>query len=157
MEAEAEAAAQARALADKEAIAQAALRKKAEAQAQAATQQRSLADKEASAQAALREKADAQAQAAAQQPQGIAPSPVPGVTGGPLKIGSRGPAAKKLQIELKRLGLYAGPINATFDKATSAAVRKYEVMKGVMPTGLGSPDLRAAVTQDVRLVGQYAS
>jgi len=101
-----------------------------------------------------------QAQAAATQPQGQAPTAAPNgsptASGGTLKIGSRGPAAKKLQLELKRLGVYSGPINATYDKATSAAVRKYEVMKGVMPTGLGSPDLRAAVTQDVGLVSQYA-
>lgn len=74
-----------------------------------------------------------------------------------LRTGAKGPAARKLQSDLATLGLYKGTRTNVFDSATSAAVRKYEVMKGVMPTGLGSPDVRAAVAQDVQLLRQYAS
>ena len=96
----------------------------------------------------------AQAQAAQQQAMAPTPSPQNGVT---LRSGARGPAAKKLQADLAALGMYKGKLTATFDKATSDAVRRYEVMKGVVPTGLGSPDVRAAVSQDVALMRQYAS
>ncbi len=95
----------------------------------------------------------AQAQAAQQQSMAPTPSPQNGVT---LRSGARGPAAKKLQSDLATLGMYKGKLNGAFDKATSDAVRRYEVMKGVVPTGLGSPDVRAAVAQDVSLLRQYA-
>ncbi len=96
----------------------------------------------------------AQAQAAQQGAMAPTPSPQGGVT---LRSGARGPAARKLQSDLATLGMYKGKLTATFDKATSDAVRRYEVMKGVVPTGLGSPDVRAAVAQDVALMRQYAS
>jgi hypothetical protein len=96
-----------------------------------------------------------QAKAQAARPQAMQPTPMPphGVT---LRMGARGPAAKKLQSDLATLGLYKGARTNAFDAATSAAVRRYEVMKGVVPTGLGSPDVRAAVAQDVQLLKQYA-
>ncbi len=96
-----------------------------------------------------------QAQAQAQQQGAMAPTPMPagGVT---LRAGARGAAAKKLQSDLATLGLYKGRMTGAFDAATSQAVRRYEVMKGVMPTGQGSPDVRAAVAQDASLVRQYA-
>lgn len=93
-----------------------------------------------------------QAQAATQSAMQPTPSPQ-GVT---LRMNARGGYARKLQNDLHALGLYKGPLNGTFDKATSEAVKKYEVMKGVMPTGKASPDVRAAVSQDVALVKQYA-
>lgn len=94
----------------------------------------------------------AQAQAAGQQ--AMAPTPMPkGVT---LRANARGPAARKLQEDLTALGLYKGKATRMFDSATSAAVRKYEVMKGVQPAGLATPEIRAAVSQDVALVRQYA-
>ncbi len=96
----------------------------------------------------------AQAQAAQQGAMVPTPSPQGGAT---LRSGARGPAAKKLQSDLATLGMYKGKLTATFDKATSDAVRRYEVMKGVVPTGLGSPDVRAAVAQDVTLMRQYAT
>lgn len=94
----------------------------------------------------------AQAQAAQQGAMAPTPSPQGGVT---LRSGARGPAAKKLQSDLATLGMFKGKLTGAFDSATSAAVRKYEVMKGVVPTGLGSPDVRAAVSQDVSLLRQY--
>jgi hypothetical protein len=94
----------------------------------------------------------AQAQAAGQQ--AMQPTPLPG-GGVTLRMGAKGPAARKLQADLLALGLYKGPKTNAFDAATSAAVRRYEVMKGVVPTGQGSPDVRAAVAQDVQLLKQY--
>lgn len=96
-----------------------------------------------------------QAEAQAAQQQAMQPTPMPG-GGATLRSGARGPAARKLQADLAMLGLYKGPRTNAFDAATQAAVRKYEVMKGVMPTGKGSPDVRAAVAQDVQLLRQYA-
>jgi hypothetical protein len=96
-----------------------------------------------------------QAQAQAQQQQAMQPTPM-SANGVTLRMGAKGPAAKKLQSDLATLGLYKGTRTNTFDAATSAAVRRYEVMKGVVPTGLGSPDVRAAVSQDVQLMRQYA-
>lgn len=97
-----------------------------------------------------------QAQAQATQQGAMAPTPSP-QGGATLRSGARGPAARKLQSDLATLGMYKGKLSATFDKATSDAVRRYEVMKGVVPTGLGSPDVRAAVAQDVALMKQYAT
>lgn len=95
----------------------------------------------------------AQAQAAEQQAMQPTPMPAGGVT---LRAGARGPLARKLQADLVTLGLYRGPRTHAFDSATVAAVRRYEVMKGVMPTGKATPDVRAAVAQDVALLRQYA-
>lgn len=95
-----------------------------------------------------------QAQAQAAQAQAMQPTPSPkGVT---LRTNARGPAARKLQEDLTALGLYKGKATRMYDSATAAAVRKYEVMKGVMPEGKATPELRAAVSQDVQLMRQYA-
>jgi peptidoglycan hydrolase-like protein with peptidoglycan-binding domain len=72
-----------------------------------------------------------------------------------LKVGSTGPTVTWQQRTLRTLGIYKGPINGKFDSATAQAVRRYEVLKGVMPTGESSPDLRAAIMQDVRNAKQY--
>ncbi|MCW2925531.1 MAG: putative peptidoglycan binding domain [Thermoleophilia bacterium] len=96
-----------------------------------------------------------QAQAQAAQQNAMVPTPMP-AGGATLRAGAKGAAAKTLQSNLHTLGLYKGKLNGTFDSATSDAVRKYEVMKGVMPTGKGSPDVRAAVAQDAALAKQYA-
>jgi peptidoglycan hydrolase-like protein with peptidoglycan-binding domain len=96
-----------------------------------------------------------QAQTQATQQDQMVPTPMP-AGGTTLRAGARGPAAKKLQADLHTLGLYTGKLDGSFNKGTIAAVRKYEVMKGVVPTGAGSADLRAAVSQDAALVKQYA-
>ena len=94
-----------------------------------------------------------QAQAAAAGPNAMQPTTA--AAGGTiLRSGARGPAATKLQKDLHTLGIYQGKLTGTFDGATQAAVRKYEVLKGVQPTGQGSPDVRAAVSQDVALIAQ---
>lgn len=94
----------------------------------------------------------AQAQAAQQQSM----QPTVATNGVTLRSGARGAAAAKLQKDLHTLGVYKGALTGSFDAGTSSAVRRYEVMKGVVPTGLGSPDVRAAVAQDVALMKQYA-
>ncbi len=95
-----------------------------------------------------------QAQAQATTPSAMAPTTVTkGVT---LRANARGTFARQLQENLATLGLYKGKMTRMYDAATQAAVRKYEVMKGVQPTGQATPELRAAVAQDVKLVKQYA-
>jgi hypothetical protein len=95
-----------------------------------------------------------QAQAQAAQQQSMAPTPMPGAV--TLRANARGPAARKLQEDLTALGLYKGKATRMFDSATAAAVRKYEVLKGVMPTGQATPEVRSAVSQDVALMRQHA-
>ena len=95
-----------------------------------------------------------QAQAQAAQQQAMAPTPTP--TGVTLRANARGKYARELQENLTALGLYQGKATRMFDSGTQAAVRKYEVMKGVVPTGQATPELRAAVAQDVKLMKQYA-
>lgn len=99
---------------------------------------------------------EAQAQAAPQQP---APTPMPGnaaaAKASALKYGSKGTAVTTLQKQLGQLGVYKGIATGNYDRNTATAVRRYEVMKGVQPTGLGTSDLRSAVAQDVRLLAQY--
>lgn len=95
-----------------------------------------------------------QAQAQNAQPGGMQPTPMP-TPGTTLRSGARGPAAAKLQKDLKALGVFTGKLTGSFDSATQQAVRKYEVMKGVVPTGQGSPDVRAAIAQDAALAKQY--
>ena len=95
-----------------------------------------------------------QAQAQAAQQAAMQPTNVSqGVT---LRHNARGKYARELQENLTTLGLYDGKATRMFDSKTQAAVRKYEVMKGVVPTGQATPELRAAVAQDVQLMRQYA-
>lgn len=72
-----------------------------------------------------------------------------------LRYGAKGREVSFTQQRLKRLGVYHGKITGKFDKQTLAAIRRYEVMKGAMPTGLCSPALRSALTQDTRAARQF--
>jgi hypothetical protein len=94
-----------------------------------------------------------QAQAQAAQQNAMQPT---NVAGPALVNNSRGKFARDLQSNLATLGIYKGKLTQKYDAATQAAVRRYEVMKGVQPTGQATPELRAAVAQDVALVKQYA-
>ena len=86
----------------------------------------------------------------------MAPNTVTPSTAGPtLRIGSSGAGTKSLQTQLKSLGLYPQKVTGKYDKTTANAVRRYEVLKGVVPTGLGSPDVRLAIKQDAALAKQY--
>lgn len=104
---------------------------------------------------AMQAQANTQAQnAAAQQPMTTAPTTVTS-TGPTLKIGSSGTGTRTLQTDLKALGMFPHKVSGSFDKATSNAIRRYEVLKGVVPTGLGSTEVRAAIAQDAGLAKQY--
>lgn len=97
-----------------------------------------------------------QAQAQATQQPAMAPTTVtPSSTGPTLRVGSSGAGTKSLQTQLKALGLFPQTVTGSYDKATANAVRRYEVLKGVVPTGLGTPDVRMAIKQDAALVKQY--
>lgn len=96
-----------------------------------------------------------QAQAQATQQNAMQPTTV-SAAGSALVNNSRGKFARELQKNLATLGVYKGKLTQRYDAATQAAVRRYEVMKGVQPTGQATPELRAAVAQDVALVKQYA-
>ena len=82
---------------------------------------------------------------------------MPATGGATLQSGSKGQRVRTLQTNLKRLGMFPSKVTGVFDKATTNAIKRYEVMKGVQPTGVGSPDVLAAIGQDVGLVKQYAS
>lgn len=81
------------------------------------------------------------------------PRPLPGRT---YAVGTTGAQVKWTQRALKRVGVYQGRISGRFDETTAAAIRRYEVLKGALPTGSSSPDLRAALAQDVKLQQRFA-
>ena len=91
-------------------------------------------------------------QAATQQPTTVTPAPV----GETLRMGSKGDEVLALQKNLKAMGQFYPKVTGTFDKTTQNAIRRYEVMKGVQPTGLGSPDVVQAIAQDSGLIKQLA-
>jgi hypothetical protein len=78
----------------------------------------------------------------------------PGAT---LAMGQRGPDVKWTQRQLKRLGVYHGPAHGRMDSQTVAAIRRYELMKGAVPTGTTNPELRAVLSRDVRIASRYVS
>ncbi|MEO6866952.1 MAG: peptidoglycan-binding domain-containing protein [Gaiellales bacterium] len=94
----------------------------------------------------------AQAQASGQQAMAPTAMPAQGVT---LRANAKGGAARKLQRDLNTLGLHKGKLNGTFDSATADALRRYEVLKGVMPSGKATVDARTAIAEDAKLVKQY--
>lgn len=69
--------------------------------------------------------------------------------------GSSGPTVRWTQKALKHLRIYNGKVSGKLDPATAAAIRRYEVLKGVMPTGQSGPDLRQALAQDMKLARQF--
>lgn len=94
---------------------------------------------------------DAQNQQAAQQPTTVTPA-----AGETLRMGSKGADVLALQKNLKAMGQYYPKVSGVFDKTTQNAIRRYEIMKGVQPTGLGSPDVIQAIAQDSGLIKQLA-
>ncbi|MBC7593520.1 MAG: peptidoglycan-binding protein [Kineosporiaceae bacterium] len=87
----------------------------------------------------------------AQQPTTVAPP-----AGATLRMGSKGDDVLALQKNLKSMGQYYPKVTGTFDKTTQNAIRRYEIMKGVQPTGLGSPDVIQAIAQDSGLIKKLA-
>ncbi len=53
-----------------------------------------------------------------------------------LTIGSTGAAVRKLEQELKQRGLLEGPVDATFDARTAAAVKRFEHQQGWTEDGV---------------------
>lgn len=103
-------------------------------------------------------KAQQQQQAMATQMPGMSqpnalPPPLKGRT---YKVGAKqNNDVKFTQRALKSVGLYNGKLTGTMDRATANAIRKYEMLKGALPTGRSTPDLRAALYQDMRLTRQF--
>lgn len=93
---------------------------------------------------------EAQQQAAVQPPTTVTPA----ATGETLRMGSKGDDVLALQKNLKAMGQFYPKVTGTFDKTTQNAIRRYEIMKGVQPTGLGSPDVLQAIAQDSGLIKQ---
>lgn len=73
-----------------------------------------------------------------------------------MMAGEIGPDVRWTQRQLKRMGLYSGKINGRMDSRTVTAIRKYEIMKGAVPTGTTSPELRSVLAQDARYAAKYA-
>lgn len=99
-----------------------------------------------------------QAQAAMPEQTTAAQNLVPGgstAAGVILRTNAKGGAATKLQSDLAALGLYHGKMTKTYDAATAAALKKYEVLKGVQPTGLATEEARTAIAADAALVKQH--
>lgn len=87
----------------------------------------------------------------AQKPQNIVP-----LAGKTYRLGQQGSHVRSTQRSLKRLGLYDGKVTGRLDRKTASAIRRYEIMKGAIPTGTSSPELRMALSQDIRIVSQLA-
>ena len=68
-----------------------------------------------------------------------------------LRPGSQGPAVSQLQQDLTQLGLYAGPVNGSYDEATRAAVQNFQATAGVSDgePGVAGPATLAALAKAV--------
>lgn len=80
----------------------------------------------------------------------VAPTPAPTVLGSTvftsfLNIGSKGSEVTALQTLLTSLGYYTGEITGYFGPATAAAVKKFQIAKGIDPQGYVGPSTRAAL------------
>ena len=66
-----------------------------------------------------------------------------------LQLDDIGDAVQVVQMMLKLLGYYDGPITATFDEATRQAVMAFQAHNGLMPNGLVGPDTWAALSDAI--------
>lgn len=64
-----------------------------------------------------------------------------------LVVGSSGIAVKELQKRLTSLGLYSGPVTGYFGAMTSAAVKKFQVARGLARTGALNLATRTALNK----------
>jgi len=62
-----------------------------------------------------------------------------------LKQGSSGPAVRKLQKKLKKLGFNPGPLDGVFGRKTRAALIRFQKSRGLIADGIASPQTRAAL------------
>jgi len=68
-----------------------------------------------------------------------------GMVSGTFSYGSRGSRVRVLQCALQMVGLYAGPVNGRFDKATKAAVKLFQSQHGLRVTGTANLVTRRAI------------
>ena len=61
-----------------------------------------------------------------------------------LAEGKSGPAVKKLQTALNRLGIYNGDIDSVYDLDVTEAVRQFQLLAGYNPDGIANPDVQHA-------------
>ena len=62
-----------------------------------------------------------------------------------LGEGKSGPAVKKLQTALQKLGFYTGDMDSVYDLDVSEAVRDFQINCGYEPDGVASPDVQRAI------------
>ncbi|MBC7644652.1 MAG: peptidoglycan-binding protein, partial [Thermoleophilia bacterium] len=87
---------------------------------------------------------------------GVAPNIIPQSVGKTIRVRSSGSPGKTMQRNLKTLGLWPGKITGKFDTKLASAIKSYELMKGVQPTGESSNEMRVALIQDAALKGRFA-
>ncbi|MBR2661131.1 MAG: serine hydrolase [Clostridia bacterium] len=64
-----------------------------------------------------------------------------------LKKGSRGPAVKTLQADLRELGFYSGKIDGIFGKMTLNAVKAFQRKNGLQVDGIAGPLTQAQIRE----------
>ena len=64
-----------------------------------------------------------------------------------LRLGSRGPAVRHCQHQLRMLGFYHGKIDGIFGPLTKAAVISFQKCHGLVPDGIIGPVTAAALHQ----------
>ena len=73
------------------------------------------------------------------------PRQVPTVPRAPLKPGNRGPAVRRLQRALERVGYPAGTIDGAYGTATAQAVTRFQQAHGLTADGIAGPQTLAAL------------
>lgn len=76
------------------------------------------------------------------------------VDDGLLRQGSIGPAVTDLQVQLRDLGYYSGPIDGDFGPSTEAAVLQFQQAQGLTPDGIVGPSTLAAIANPAASVQQ---
>lgn len=69
-----------------------------------------------------------------------AATPTPAAT---LKFGDKGTRVRQLQVRLRALGYWAGPVDGVFGTSTSQAVYAFQKAQYLKPTGVYNPTTRA--------------
>lgn len=64
---------------------------------------------------------------------------------GELQLGSTGPAVRRLQQDLRRLGFFHGPITGRFGSETQQAVVQFQQSRGIPSTGIVGPQTIEAI------------
>jgi peptidoglycan hydrolase-like protein with peptidoglycan-binding domain len=74
------------------------------------------------------------------------PSPTtPGVDDGILERGEQGEEVSELQIQLRDLRYYTGPIDGDYGSLTEEAVRRFQEAQGLTVDGIAGPTTRSAI------------